>query len=163
MAYSTIVKTLRDGTITLEDNAAGNSAVVAFEQGDLNITIPGPEVLLFLDRNQITDPPAIRYGADAPVTGTFTMYLRDLDDAASDVLEQLVTQGLPDGWVSTMGATGEVATVTARWALEGTDHGDAEDHELALAYASFSGSIAEGDPSVVTLNFTSHKLYPTVT
>lgn len=162
MAYSSIVKTLRDGQIAVADNAAANSITVAFEQGDLSIDIPGSEVLLFLDRNEITSPPALRKGKDQPMTGSFTAYLRDLDDATADILEQLVVAELPDSWVSTMGANGEVPTVTLTWTLEGTDHGDAEDHTLTLNYCYISGSIREGDPSVVTFNFTAYDVYPTV-
>jgi hypothetical protein len=162
MALSTIVKTLRDGTLTISDNADSNSVVVAFETGDFSLTIPGPAVNMFLDRNRITSPPSLRYGADQPMTGTFTAYLRSLDETGADVLEQLVLLGIPDGWVSTMGASGEVKTVTLEWGIEGSDHGDDNDYSLTCNHCAVSGSITEGDPTTVSFAFTSHDLYPTI-
>ena len=71
MAYSTIVKTKRDGTLVITDGT--NSVTVAYEAGDLSLDIPGPTVNLFLDRGQFGSTPSIRYGDDQPITGTFTV------------------------------------------------------------------------------------------
>ena len=165
MPESTIVKTKRDGTLTISDNAAVNSFTVSFEAGDLSLTIPGPGVGLFLDRGIITSPPAIRYTDDAPISGTFSAYLRDFSDAAYSTLMEILSQSgeVASTWVSTMGATGEVQTYTLTWTVEGTDHGDVSDHVCVLDHCAFTGSVSEGDPDSISLSFTSYALYPTLT
>ena len=165
MPESTIVKTKRDGTLTIADNAGANTFTVAFESGDLSLTIPGPGVGLFLDRGVITSPPAIRYTDDAPITGTFSAYLRDFSDAAYATLMEIISQSgeVASTWVSTMGANGEVQTYTLSWLVEGTDHGDVSDHLCVLDHCAFTGSVSEGDPDSISLSFTSYALYPTLT
>lgn len=166
MAESTIVKTKRDGLLTFRDGTTPTPEeyVVSFEAGDLNIAIPGRTVNLFLDRGVMADPPSIRYGDDQPMTGTFTAQFRDATDAAVATLMDILTQsGFVDStWVSTMGANGEVKTFTLEWQIEGTDHGDPADHTLTLNYCYVTGSVAEGDPTTISISFTAYDLYPTV-
>lgn len=165
MAESTIVKTKRDGTLTFTDLAAASSYIVAFEAGDLSITIAGRTVNLFLDRGIMSDPPAIRYGDDQPMSGTFTAQFRDATDAAAETLLDILTQGGHVGstWVSTGGANAEVFTVDLTWTIEGTDHGDAADHTIVLKHCYMTGSVADGDPAIISITFSSYDLYPTVT
>ena len=164
MPYSSIVKTKRDGTLQFEDNAAAHTLAVAFEAGDFSLNIPEEAVNLFLDRGSIGSPPAIRYGDDQPITGSFTAYLRDLSDATYATLEEILLQSgyVGSTWVSTMGATGEVFTLTLRWTIEGTNHGDATDHVITLPYCHVSGSLSEGDPDMISINFTCYAVRPTV-
>jgi len=164
MAISTIVKTKRDGTLTFEDNGAANTLTVAFEAGDFTLNIPEEAVSLFLDRGVITSPPAIRYGDDQPMTGSFTAYLRDLSDAAYATLEELLLQSgdVGSNWVSTMGANGEVFSLTLRWTIDGVSHGDASNHVITVPYCHVSGSLSEGDPDTVSISFTSYAVRPTV-
>ena len=165
MAISTIVKTKRDGSLTFEDNAGANTFTVAFEAGDLSLTLPGATVSNFLDRGRITAPPSIRYGDDQEITGTFTAYLRDVSDATYATLFEIVTQTGQVGstWVSTMGATGEVFTLTLKWTIAGVIHGDSADHLVELPYCYVTGSVSEGDPDTISLSFTSYSLYPVAT
>ncbi|MBC8425450.1 hypothetical protein H8E07_15125 [bacterium] len=164
MPISTIVKTKRDGTLTFEDNGAGNTLTVQYEAGDLSFTVNGEGVNNFLDRGLIGSPPSVRYGDDQPVTGSFTAYLRDLSDAAYATLEEIILRSGDVGanWVSTMGANGEVFTLTLRFTIEGTDHGDASDHVLTFDYANVTGTMAEGDPDTISINFTAYEVRPTV-
>lgn len=165
MAISTIVKTKRDGTITITDGGA-NTFTVAYEAGDLNISIPGAAANNFLDRGQITATPSVRYGDDQPVTGSFTAYLRDLSDAAYETLTEIICQTGHVGttWVSTLGASAEVFTCKITWTIEGSDHGGGEtDHVCVLNHCYVTGSLAEGDPNTVSLDFTSFSVYPTLT
>jgi len=165
MAESTICKTKRDGTITFSDFGGTNSYEVAFEAGDLNVAIPGRVVNVFFDRGEFGATPCIRYGDDQPMTGTFTAYLRDATDATAAALMDFLTQsGFVDAnWTSTLGANSEVFLVAVDFAIEGTDHGEAADHGLGFNHCYLTGSIAEGDPSVITVTFTSYAVYPTVT
>lgn len=167
MAESTITKTKRDGTLLIEDGTTPTalSYTVAFEAGDLSLTIAGRTVNLFLDRGVITDPPQIRYGDDQPITGSFTAQLRDVSDATDVTLPAiLMDSGIVNStWVGRGGSTREVKTFQLTWTIEGTDHGDSADHTVVLDYCYITGSLAEGDPSTVTINFTSYAVYPTVT
>ena len=165
MAESLIVKTKRDGTLTFSDLAAANSYTVAFEAGDLNLTVPGATVNNFLDRGRFpAGNPSIRYGDDQPLTGTFTAYLRDISDLVDVTLTEILLQSgaVAGGWTSTMGANGEVFTLKLSWTIDGASHGEA-DHVLELDHCYVTGSLAEGDPDTVTINFTSYTLYPVVT
>ena len=167
MAESTITKTKRDGTITIEDGTTPTplSYTVAFEAGDLALTIAGRTVNLFLDRGEITDPPQIRYGDDQPMTLAFTAQLRDVSDATDVTLPAILmdTGIVGSTWVGRGGSTREVKTFKITWTIEGTDHGDAADHTIECDYCYITGSINEGDPSTVSLSITSYDLYPTCT
>ena len=162
MSESLIVKTKRDGTIKFLDNSGANTYTVAYEAGDLNISIPGPSVISPLDRGSLGSPPSLRYSDDAPITGSFTAYLRDLGDGAYATLEEIITQTghVASTWVSTMGANGEVFTLDLEWTIEGTNHGDASDHVLTLPFCVVTGSLSEGDPDQISISFTSYSVYP---
>lgn len=162
MAYSQIVKTLRDGTVTWADNAGAHSATQGFEVGNLTLDIPGPEVLLFLVRNRVTSPPLLRYGKDRTISGSFDFMLRDFDDADTSIymIEQFLLKGAIDGWTSTMGTTGEVFTTTMTFGVAGTIHGDTANNTLTLPYTHVSGTLKEGDPTMVSIKFDSFVVFP---
>ena len=165
MAVSTIIKTQRDGTITIKDGAGTPLVLlIAYEQGDLSVTIPGPAVSVYLDRGAFTATPALRYGDDQAVTGSFTAYLRHPTDASDEVLSDLICQTgqIGSNWTSTLGASAEVQTYTLIFAIEGTDLGDSADYSYTFNHCVFTGSISEGDPSTISISFTSYDLYPTV-
>ena len=166
MAESTIVKTKRDGTITFLDNGGVNSYTVAYEAGDFSFDIPGPAVGNFLDRGRFpAGNPSIRLTDDAPMTGSFTAYLRDVSDATDVTLMEILAQSgaVSTTWVSTMGATGEVFTLSLRFTISGLVHGDPSDHILEFPHAVIRGSVSEGDPDTITVNWTSYKSFPVVT
>ena len=163
MAESLIVKNKRDGTLTLFDFGSVNSLIIPFRVGDLSIAVPTPTINNYLDRGRITSPPSIRYVDDQPISGSFTAYLRDLEDAAYACLFDLLTTrgGGASSWVSRMGSTGEVFAVMARWDIAGTVHGDPSNHRIELDYVCMNGTVSEGDPSQIAVNFTSFALNPT--
>ena len=165
MPISTIVKTKRDGTLTFADSGGANSLTVAFEAGDFTVDIPQESVDHYLDRGVIGATPSLRNADDNPMTGSFTAYLRDLSDAAYATLEEILLQSgfVGSTWVSTMGANGEVFTLTMTWTIEGTDHGDASDHVLSLPFCVVRGSLSEGQPNMINLTFTSYAVRPTPT
>lgn len=164
MAYSSIVKTLRDGSVSWADNGGTHSVAQRFEVGNLQLDIPGPEVLLFLVRNRVTSPPLLRYGKDRTISGSFDFMLADFDDGDTSIyiIEQFLLKGMIDGWTSTMGASAEVPTTTMTFGVAGTIHGDAANNTLTLPYTHVSGSIKEGDPSMGTLKFDSFVVFPTL-
>ncbi|MCP3958826.1 MAG: hypothetical protein GY719_13315 [bacterium] len=158
MSVSTIVKTKRDGTLTVSGNLADQSLTVAFEAGDFQVQIPGPAVNVFLDRGQLGTTPSLRYGDDQPITGSFTAYLRDLTDGAEATLEGIITNsGKATEWESTLGDGAKVQTYKILWTIA-----DDADHTLELDHCVITGSLGEGDPDTVSLTFTSYQSYPTV-
>jgi hypothetical protein len=164
MTISLVCKTLRDGKIVFEDNAAGNSLTVAYEVGDLTIDVPQETVVNSLDRGEIGATPCLRLGDDQPMTFSFTARLRDLSDAAYATLEEIVMQSglVGSTWVSTGGANADVFTLTLRWTVEGTDHGDAADHEITLPFCVVRGGFTEGAENVVNITGTSYAVRPTI-
>ena len=163
MAIETIVKTKRDGQLTFKDNGAANTLTVAYEVGDLTLTIPGATVVSTLDRGQFGAVPSLRHGDDQPMTFSFTAYLRDMSDGSDATLEDLISgrNGATSSWVSTLGANSEVFTMTLQWTIEGTDHGGT-DHTVTCNHCVVTGSFSEGDPSTISITGTSYDLYPTV-
>ncbi len=163
MAYSTVVKTKRDGKLTFSDSGAANTLVIAFEAGDFNLSIPGPSIVANLDRGEFGATPSLRKSDDQAMTATFTAYLRDLSDAGYATLEEILLQSgdVGSSWVSTLGANAEVFTLDLGWLIEGTDHGDASDHSLTVPFCVVTGSLGEGDPDTINISITSYAVLPT--
>ena len=158
MPESTIVKSKRDGSLTFSDNASANSYTVSFEAGDLSIAIPGPTVISPLDRGSLGDPPSLRYSDDAPITGSFTAYLRDLTDDGYSTLTEIILQtgDVGNNWVSTLATNAEVFTLDLEWQITDPDG----THSLTLPYCVVTGSLSEGDPDQISISFTSYSVYP---
>lgn len=165
MAISTVPKTKHDGTLTIYDNASAHSVEIAYENGDFNMSVPGRANTIILDRGEFPATPSVRNGDDQPITCTFTAYVRDISDASYITVEEILLNAgyFASTWVSTLGANAEKKTVKCVWTIEGTDHGDASDHTVTLAYCLVSGSIQEGDPNVLTMNLIDLEVYPTCT
>lgn len=180
MAESTIVKTNKDGVLTFAALGGGAYSpttgaiigaaleyTVAFEAGDVQIDLPSRSVSNFKDRGRITNPPSIRYGDDEEGSLSFTAYLRDLSDAAAATLADILASlaGNPSGlvgssWESTRASApgaGDAEVFSLAVKLTLTNAGDATDkHAMAFNYVTGSGSIADGDPSTLSLNLTIH-------
>ena len=168
MAESVIVRTKRDGSLTSNDGTPTTplTYTVAYEAGDLSITIPGPAVNVFLDRGQFGTTPSLRYGDDQPCTFSFSAHMRDVSDGSVATLFSILNQSGIVGstpWVSTLGsaATTEVFAVQLVFAIEGTDHGSA-DYTITLDDCIITGSISEGDPNTINITGTSYDLFPAV-
>ncbi len=160
MAYSTVPKTKRDGTITLIDGTtpAAVELEVAYEDGNLSIDIPKQfGSLIIRDRG---DTVAVRKQDDQQVTGTFSFHLRQFTDGseAGSIIDFIEKAGFYSGNTST-GASGvpyiEEYAIDIKYEVAGTVHGDDANHTATLSKCLIdSYSVAEGDPSNVTLNFT---------
>ena len=161
MAYSTVVKTKRDGTLKFEDNGASNALTISYEAGDFQLSI-GANVVANLDRGKFGATPSLRLSDDQAMTATFTAYLRDFSDATYATLEEIILQSgdVGSNWVSTLGSDAEVFTLDLTWTVEGTDHGDASDHVLTIPFCHVTGSLSEGDPNQVSISITSYATLP---
>jgi hypothetical protein len=177
VAESTIIKTRIDGTIQLAALGGGAyntttgaligaalSYTVAFEAGDLSITLPSRAVNNFRDRGRITSPPSLRYGEDAEGSFAFTAHLRDLSDAAAATLMDIAAtiSGNPTGyvgsnWESTLASSAgagdaEVFAIGAKLTI--TNAGDGTDtHAMAFNYLTGTISLSEGDPNTISINW----------
>jgi hypothetical protein len=134
MAESVVAKNMRDGTITLKVGA--NSYVIKYEEGTLQLNVPGPSIANYLDRGRLADTvggvPSIRYNEDQPMTGSFSAYLRDISDGTYVTAPQFILKTGQYGstWGSSLGANAEVKTVDIQWDIVGLTHGDASDHQV---------------------------------
>jgi len=160
MAYSSVVKTKRDGVISICDAAGfggANTIDISAEPGDFSMTAAQESRLDFLDRGRLVT--SARYGDDAGLTGSFSSYWRDATDAAVATLFDILNQSgyvSTAPWVSTIGASAEVFAVDIRLVIEGSDHGDGGDHSITIEDCSLDYGFAEGDPDVTTVNWRSH-------
>tara|TARA_Y100000310_G_scaffold212967_1_gene213866 strand:- start:679 stop:1236 length:558 start_codon:yes stop_codon:yes gene_type:complete len=183
MSESTVIHTKLDGVLTLGSqctagggafsasagiNSGADTYTVAYEAGDLSLTIPQQSVSSYLDRGKFTSPPALRYGDDQSISFSFSCFFRDLTDSAAPALVDIISnQGYAgSNWVSTLSTSiasddAEVFTIDLRWVV--TNQGDATDvHKLVLPYCTVNCTIAEGDPNTVTISGTSWAVAPSV-
>lgn len=185
MAESTVVKTRLDGSLTFASQATAggggynadgtiatgsSSYVVSFETGDLSITSSGPQggINNFLDRGKLGAQPQLRLGDEAPMTFSFSAYFRDMTDASTETLMDIVNQSgdIDSTWTSTLSTSpasddAEVFCVDLKWTV--TNAGDASDtHLMVLPFCTLNFSVAEGDPNSITINGTSWATKPSI-
>ena len=183
MSESTIIHPTLAGQLTLGSqctagggtfDAAASVAsgaqtyTVAYEAGDLSLTIPQQSISHYLDRGKITSPPSIRYGDDQAITFSFSAYFRDLTDSGAATLVDICQNSghVTSNWISTLSTSianddAEVFTVDLRWIV--TNQGDATDTPaLVLPFCTVNCAIAEGDPNTVTINGTCWSVAPSV-
>jgi hypothetical protein len=157
MPYSSVVKSRRDGKITLKDGTGSPvTLIVEYEEGNLSFEQPLADQTVIRDRSVIAN---VRKGDDQPITGTFSFYFRQFTDAANpgSVRDFITGSGNYSANIST-GATGspyvEEFAHTISFLIEGTDLGDASDHEAVFSKCVSSLSFAEGESDTWTLSFT---------
>lgn len=162
MPESSITFTKRDGVIVFSDLGGVNSYTVAFEPGDLSIDIPDTGVNVFLDRGRIGATPSLRLGDDAPITGSFTVYMRDVAGAdyatLLDIAHRYSGGYVATNWVSTLSGS-DVVTFDMSVTYSGTDVGKA-DQGFVLPYTVLRASVSEGDPNTISCSFTSYAVKP---
>jgi hypothetical protein len=167
MAESTVVRVKRDGQILLADASAAHTYTVAYEPGDFNYAVPDVAVNLFLDRGEIGTTPSARNGDEAPMTGGFSAYMRDIGDTSAayatllDIAHRYLTKYVATTWVSTLGSNSDSFTITITLTIDGSPFGEA-DKSLAFPFCVFRANAAEGDPNMVTCTFTSLCVRPTL-
>lgn len=158
MAEQLPIHTKRDGILTISDDGDTNTYTIAYEAGDLAVTRPGSAEILILDRGVIGPVPSLRQGDDAPITFTFTAYLREVSNDTEAVLMDICNwKGfVASDWVSTLSGS-DVKTVTVRYTIDGTNLGIA-DKTIRFDYCVLKASFSEGDPSSVSISGTSYQL-----
>ena len=165
MAESTVVRVKRDGQILLADSGAAHTYPIAYEPGDFAYTVPDYSVSVFLDRGEMGATPSIRIGDEAPMTGSFSAYLRDLGDTASgyatllDLAHRYAAKYVASNWTSTMGSASDVFTIPISLTIDGSPFGEA-DKTVTFPFAVLRANVKEGDPNTVDASFTSYAVRP---
>jgi hypothetical protein len=155
MAYSTAPKVRRDGVIKLKDGTSPTpvSLTVDYEEGNFAFEQTKSDRTVIRDRGTIV---SVRRGDDQPITGSFTIYMRQFTSAsAGSVLDFINKTG---SYSANVSASSSVATdeyaINIVFEVDGDAVGDTDGDTLAtfdtcICTASFS----EGDPNTITVSF----------
>lgn len=172
MALSSIVKTKRDGAISIgesgafdgttgDDVAMKNILTIDAEVGDWSISVQGVAVNAFLDRGAFGASPKLRAGDDQAITGSFSLYFRDTGGASDAEITQAIlrtaSSDIVANWSSTNGGP-DVYTYMLRYRMDdGTNT-----YTIVLDHVHFTAEISEGDPTTVNVSFTAYEPTPSV-
>lgn len=159
MAYSTVPKVRRDGTITLKDGTTPTavSLAVAYEEGNLTFEISKADQTVIRDRSIIT---TVRKGDEQPAaTGSFSAFMREFADQtnAGSIVDFINKTNNYSGNVATTGSGAvyvEEYCIDIEYDVEGTNFGDDLDHKATLKQCICTVSFTEGDPSTFAISFT---------
>lgn len=155
MAYSTAPKVRRDGKITLKDGTTPTpiSLVVDYEEGNFSFEQTKADRTIIRDRGTIK---SVRKGDDQPLTGSFTIYMRQFTSAtAGSVLDFINKTG---SYSSNVSSSSTVSTDEYAVNIEFEVDGDAVGDDDGDTTATFdtcicTASFAEGDPNTITVSF----------
>ena len=149
MAESTVVKVRRDGTIILKDGG-GNTYTVAYENGDLSFDGGAKaDRIVIRDRGTIV---GLRKGDDPVPSLSFTVMMRDFTNASGGSLTDFIDKtGGSSGTTSTGGAGYEQYLIDIEFTVEGTSHGDSNDHTATASKCLCTWSFSEGDPDTISV------------
>ena len=155
MAYSTAPKVRRDGVIKLRDGTTPTpvSLTVDYEEGNFSFDQTKADRIVIRDRGTIG---SVRKGDDQPITGSFTIYMRQFTSAsAGSVLDFINKTGSYSSNVSSSStvSTDEYA-INIVFEVDGDAVGDTDGDTIAtfdtcICTASFS----EGDPNTINVSF----------
>lgn len=163
MAYSTVPKVRRDGTITLLDSGGTNSLVIAYEEGNLTFDLTKADQTVIRDRGTIT---TVRKGDDQPITsGSFSAFMRQFTSSTAGSLLDFVNK--TGSYSSNTSVAGDGSgrnvfiehyAIDIQFGVAGTAFGDDDgDHQALIKSAVCTVSFAEGDPSSFTISFTAYE------
>ena len=157
---STIIKNFRDGTIKIHDNTGTPVAItVAYEEG--NFSISGlsqdlTEVAAYMDRGSLA---SLRKTNQVFPTFSFSAYMTHFTSGGSgaiSILEFIKQQDGGSSLTSQSATKGDAMTFEVQIKVEGTDFGDASDHQITLQECLLSVDYSEGDPSSFSISGTAY-------
>ena len=156
MPISSVVKNFRDGVITISDGTTPTplSVTVQFEAGDFSISglnQGNTEATTYLDRGVLG---SVRLTNQTFPTISFTAHMTDISDATNKTLWDAVSKTGAFAPAQSTILTSDVYGLTVKIVIEGTNFGDATDHEISCVGVHLSIDFAEGDPNSFTLNGT---------
>lgn len=163
MAESEKVRVSRDVQMLLSDSGGVHTYAPAWLPGDLSWSGGEYEVISTLNNGDFGSTPSLRKGNEQALTGAFSVYLRDLGDTANayatmnELCAPISGRYVATTWVSTLGASADVFTVTLTVTIDGSFAGEA-DKSLTFTYVVLrSGGTQIGNPSTQTVNWTSYQ------
>jgi len=155
MAYSSnIVKTKRDGQVTLMDSGAANTLIADFSVGDWSVEMAKAEMIIIRDRATIR---GARNGDDPVISFSFTVHMRAIHDTGNDTLLDFIGLGSAAGTMgattlTSVGGTGyEPFLVDVKFVDDATALGDSKSYTLKLLKCQLIGTITEGDPNQISI------------
>ena len=155
MAYSAAPKVRRDGKITLKDGTTPTpvSLVVDYEEGNFSFDQVKSDRIVIRDRGTIK---SVRKGDDQPLTGSFTIYMRQFTSASAGGVLDFINK--TNSYSANISASSSVATDEYTINIEFEVDGDAVGDDDGDTTATFNtcicqASFAEGDPNQITVNF----------
>lgn len=155
MAYSSsIVKTKRDGTITLKDSGSTNTYVANFSVGDFSVELVKPELIIIRDRATIV---GARHGDDPTISFSFTVHMRAITDGTDQTLLDFIGFASSDGTsgattLTSVGGTGyEPFLLDVEFEEDATALGDGKTHKIILQKCQLIATITEGDPNQIAI------------
>lgn len=156
MSASSLVKTKRDGTITIIDGTSPtpNEYTVSFEVGDFSYSEEKADRTVIRDRGAIV---GLRAGDDPVITASFSVHLRDLHNTTADVLlDFLYNRGYASSTtsVASTGGTGfEQYLVNIKFTIDANsvDAGEAV-QSVTFAKCLCVYSLSEGDPDSLEIS-----------
>ena len=157
MALSTVVKNMRDGSLTMSDGTGGTpiSITVQFDQGDFSITglkAKLAETTAYETRGLLR---SVRHTTRVYPTGSFSCMMADFSEATTGtVADAILKNGAFASAVSSDGSTADVYKLDLAFTCAGIVHGDAADHSFTLSNCECSIDFSEGDPNSFSISFT---------
>ena len=158
MAFSTIPKMRKDGTLTLLDNGASNTLEIEYEEGNFTFTPTKRQQVVLRDRGAIT---TVRKGDEDPIaTGSFTVHFRQFTSGdAGGVIDFVNKTGHYASNVST-GSSGtpfiEEYCIDIKYEVDGTQVGETGTYTATISKAVCNVSFTEGDASTINIEFTAY-------
>ena len=155
MAFSTVPKVRRDGTITLKDGGSA-SLEISYEAADLTFEVTKSDQTVIRDRSAIV---SVRKGDDQPAaTGSFSAYFREFADQtnAGSIVDFINKTNHYSGNTSatSSGVFVEDYCINIEYDVDGLTFGDDANHRATLTQCIATVSFTEGDPSTFNISFT---------
>lgn len=159
MPESSVVKTLRNATVTINDGSTPTPKAyeVTIEDGNFTFDAQKAARVVVRDRGAIVGVVA---GEDPVLTGSFTVDMREFTDASSativDVIEWTGTWKLVAAGGTAVSVGGAAYTFPLHkitYKVEGTDLGDSADHTAVFDKCLLTWNFAEGDRNKINVTF----------
>ena len=155
MAYSSnIVKTKRDGMVTLKDGSAGPVSYIAnFNVGDFSWEDSKPDLIVIRDRASIV---GARLADNPEIAFSFSVHLRALTDSSNDTLLDFVNGTLSGASLTSVAVGGyEPFLCDVEFKMDATATlSDTKSYIATFSKCRLILSLSEGDPSSISVSGT---------
>jgi hypothetical protein len=150
MAYSSnIVKTKRDGIVTLLDGAAA-TYIANFNVGDFTFESTKDDLIVIYDRNTIAGS---RKGNQPQINFSFTCHLRAMTSSTADVLLDFISGNMAGSALTSTGGTGfEQYLCDVQFKIDATSIGDSSNYLATFSKCLLTATITEGEPDSIAIS-----------